>query len=134
MNIRIQVRHEAAREAIQKYITTEFEHISKKFTEGEHPWIVSAEFIVDQEGPNGHTKTFEAIIGVPHDTIAVKESADETHKAIDISMKVIEKLLMRHKEKHAHPGHLIRHNAERRAPVALVDGVIDTVDAAIDSE
>lgn len=116
MNIRIQVRHEAAREAIQKYITTEFEHITKKFTEGEHSMIVSAEFIVDQEGSNGHKKTFEAIIGVPGDTIAVKESAGETNKAIDASMKVIEKLLMRHKEKHAHPGNLIRHNVERRAP------------------
>jgi ribosomal subunit interface protein len=115
MNIRIQVRHEAAREAIQKYITTEFEHISKKFTEGEHSMIVSAEFIVDQEGPNGHTKTFEAIIGVAGDTIAVKESADETHKAIDISMKVLEKRLLRYKEKHAHPGAQIRHNVERQA-------------------
>ncbi len=35
MNIRIQVRHEAAREAIQKYITAEFEHIAKKLTDGE---------------------------------------------------------------------------------------------------
>ena len=49
MNIRIQVRHDAAREAIQKYITAEFEHISSKFD-----YITSAEFIVDQEGSNGH--------------------------------------------------------------------------------
>jgi ribosomal subunit interface protein len=115
MNIRIQVRHEAAREAIQKYITAEFEHVTKKFTEGEHSMIVSAEFIVDQEGPNGHIKTFEAIVGVAGDTIAVKESSEEAHKAIDISMKVLEKLLMRYKEKHAHPGAQIRHNVERSA-------------------
>jgi ribosomal subunit interface protein len=119
MNLRIQVRHEAAREAIQKYITTEFEHISKKFTDGEHSMIVSAEFIVDHEGPHGHTKTFEAIIGVAGDTIAVKESSDEAHKAIDISMKVVEKLLMRYKEKHAHPGAQIRHNVERLATSAV---------------
>jgi ribosomal subunit interface protein len=123
MNIRIQVRHDAAREAIQKYITAEFEHISKKFTEGEHSMIVSAEFIVDQEGPHGHTKTFEAIIGVAGDTIAVKESSEEAHKAIDISMKVLEKLLMRHKEKHARPGAQIRHNVERSA-IADVNEVI----------
>jgi ribosomal subunit interface protein len=115
MNIRIQVRHEAASEAIQKYITNEFERISNKFFDGLHPYIVSAEFIVDQEGSNGHKKTFEAIIGVPGDTIAVKESAEETHKAIDISMKVIEKLLKRHKEKHARPGAHIRRNVERSA-------------------
>ncbi len=119
MNIRIQVRHEAARETVQKYITTEFEHITKKFTNEEHPTIISAEFIVDQEGPNGHTKTFEAIIGVTGDTITVKESSDETHKAIDVSMKVLEKLLTRHKEKHVHPGSLIRHNVERRAPLGV---------------
>ena len=116
MNIIIQVRHDAAREAIQKYITAEFEHIEKKFTNGEHSFIISAEFIVDQEGPHGHTKTFEAIIHVPGDTLTVKESSAETHKAIDISMKVLEKLLMRHKEKHARPGAQIRHNVERRAP------------------
>jgi ribosome-associated translation inhibitor RaiA len=118
MNIRIQVRHDAAREAVQKYITTEFEHITKKFNNDDHSMIVSAEFIVDQEGPNGHTKTFESVIGVAGDTITVKESAPETHKAIDVSMKVIEKLLMRHKEKHARPGNLIRHNVERRTPSA----------------
>ena len=115
MNIRIQVRHEAAREAIQKYITTEFEHITKKFTEGEHSMIISAEFIVDQEGSNGHKKTFESLIHVPGDTIKVKESAGDTNKAIDTSMKIIEKLLMRHKETHAHPGAQIRHNTERSA-------------------
>ncbi len=119
MNIIIQVRHDAAREAIQKYITTEFEHISNKFNHGEHSFIISAEFIVDQEGPHGHTKTFEAIIHVPGDTLTVKESSDETHKAIDVSMKVLEKLLTRHKEKHARPGTLIRHNVERRAPAVV---------------
>jgi ribosomal subunit interface protein len=123
MNIRIQVRHEAAREAIQTYITTEFEHVTKKFAEGEHAFIISAEFIVDQEGSNGHKKTFESIIHVPGETLTVKESAGETHKAIDLSMKVIEKLLNRHKEKHARPGMLIRHNVERRAP-AQVDSTI----------
>ncbi|HEX5315359.1 MAG TPA: HPF/RaiA family ribosome-associated protein [Candidatus Kapabacteria bacterium] len=118
MNIRIQVRHDAAREAIQKYITTEFEHVSKKFTDGEASAIVSAEFIVDQEGSNGHVKTFEAIIHVPNDTITVKERDPEAHKAIDTAMKVLEKLLMRHKETYAKPGTLIRHNTERRAPSA----------------
>lgn len=118
MNIRIQVRHDAAREAIQKYITTEFEHIAKKFTDGEESAIVSAEFIVDQEGSNGHVKIFEAIVHVPNDTITVKERDPEAHKAIDTAMKVIEKLLTRHKETYARPGTLIRHNAERRAPSA----------------
>jgi ribosomal subunit interface protein len=126
MNIRIQVRHEAAREAIQKYITTEFEHITKNFAEGEHAFIISAEFIVDQEGSNGHKKTFEALVHVPGDTIKVKESAGETNKAIDISMKIIEKLLKRHKETHARPGNLIRHNIERRAPAVAVDSEIES--------
>jgi ribosomal subunit interface protein len=113
MNIRIQVRHEAAREAIQKYITSEFEHVANKFTNGDGSGIISAEFIVDQEGSNGHKKTFEAIIHVPGETLKVKESAEETHKAIDVSMKVIEKLLRRYKETHARPGAQIRHNVER---------------------
>ncbi len=113
MNIRIQVRHEAAREAVQKYITTEFEHVANKFSDGEHSNIISAEFIVDQEGSNGHKKTFESLIHVPGDTLKVKESADETHKAIDMSMKVIEKLLLKHKETHARPGAQIRHEAVR---------------------
>ncbi len=134
MNIIIQVRHDAAREAIQKYISTEFEHVVNKFNDGVHPVVISAEFIVDREGSNGHVKTFESIIHVPGETLTVKETAGDTHKAIDISMKVIERLLNRHKEKHARPGNLIRHNMERRAPVALVDGVVETVDAAIDSE
>jgi len=108
MNIRIQVRHDAAREAIQKYITAEFESISSKYTD-----ITSAEFIVDQEGPNGHTKTFEAIVHVPGDTIAVKESEDEVHKAIDLAIKVLEKRLNRYKETHTHPGNLLRHEAAR---------------------
>ncbi len=116
MNIRIQVRHEAAREAIQKYITAEFEHIAKKFTDGEASVVVSAEFIVDQEGATGHIKTFEAIVHVPNDTITVKERDPEAHKAIDTAMKVIEKLLNRHKETYSRPGTLIRHNAERRSP------------------
>lgn len=108
MNIRIQVRHDAAREAIQKYITSEFEHISSKYED-----ITSAEFIVDQEGSNGHIKTFEAVVHVPGDTIAVKESADEANKAIDSTMKILEKRLNRHKETHSYPGNLLRHNAAR---------------------
>jgi ribosomal subunit interface protein len=113
MNIRIQVRHDAAREAIQKYITAEFEHISSKYSD-----ITSAEFIVDHEGPNGHTKTFEAIIHVPGETITVKESEAEAHVAIEVAMKVLEKRLNRHKETHAHPGNLLRHEAARHpAPV-----------------
>jgi ribosomal subunit interface protein len=107
MNIRVQVRHDAAAERVQRYIATEFEHVSNKFE------IISADFIVDQEGSNGHLKTFEAIIHVPGDTITVHEKADEAHKAIDASMKVIEKLLKRHKETYARPGSLIRHKTER---------------------
>jgi ribosomal subunit interface protein len=107
MNIRVQVRHDAAAERIQRYIATEFEHISTKFQ------ITSAEFIVDQEGPSGHLKTFEAIIHVPGDTITVHEKADETHKAIDATMKVLEKLLNKHKETYSRPGSQIRHKAER---------------------
>lgn len=111
MNLKIQVRHEAAREAIQKYITTEFEHIAKKFTNGDPPSITSAEFIVDQEGSNGHKKTFEAIVHVRKETLAVKESSDEAHKAIDAAMKTLEKLLKKHKETYEKPGNLIRHRA-----------------------
>jgi ribosomal subunit interface protein len=111
MNIRVQVRHDAAAERIQRYIATEFEHIANKFQ------IVSAEFIVDQEGSNGHLKTFEAIIHVPGDTITVHEKDDEVHKAIDASMKVIEKLLKKHKETYSKPGNLIRHKAEREEGV-----------------
>jgi ribosome-associated translation inhibitor RaiA len=107
MNIRIQVRHDAAAERIQRYITTEFEHVAAKFE------IISAEFIVDQEGSNGHLKTFEAIIKVPGDVLTVHEKDVEAHKAIDASMKVIEKLLKRHKETHAKPGNLIRHKEAR---------------------
>ena len=123
MNIRIQVRHDAAREAIQKYITSEFEHVVSKFTSedqssGEASPIVSAEFIVDQEGSNGHLKTFEAIIHVPNDTLTVKEHDTEAHKAIDAAMKIIEKQLRKHKETYARPGTLIRHNEQRRTPSA----------------
>ncbi len=118
MNLRIQVRHDAAKERIQKYITAEFERIANKFTDGEASPIISAEFIVDQEGANGHLKTFEAIVHVPNDTLAVKESDTEAHKAIDASMKVLEKLLKRHKETYARPGNLIRHNEQRRSPSA----------------
>ncbi|MDP4234541.1 MAG: HPF/RaiA family ribosome-associated protein [Bacteroidota bacterium] len=107
MNIRVQVRHEAAEERIQRYIATEFDHIANKYS------IISADFIVDQEGSNGHLKTFEGIVHVPGDTITVKERAEETHKAIDASMKVIEKLLKRYKETYAKPGNLIRHKIER---------------------
>jgi ribosome-associated translation inhibitor RaiA len=123
MNIRIQVRHEAASERIQKYITNEFEHVISRFSENgvkstdseNHPYVVSAEFVVDQEGSNGHLKTFEAIIHVPGDTITVKERDPEANKAIDVAMKVIEKLLKRHKETHLKPGTQIRHNIERHA-------------------
>jgi ribosomal subunit interface protein len=107
MNIRVQVRHDAAAERIQRYIATEFEHISTKFE------IISAEFIVDQEGPTGHVKTFEAILKVPGDVITVTEKADEVHKAIDATMKVVEKLLKKHKETYAKPGNLIRHKEAR---------------------
>ena len=110
MNIRVQVRHDAAAERIQRYIATEFEHISTKFD------IISAEFIVDQEGSNGHLKTFEAIVKVPGDVLTVKEKADEVHKAIDGALKVIEKLLKRHKETYARPGSLIRHKEAREEP------------------
>jgi ribosomal subunit interface protein len=116
MNIRIQVRHDAAKESIQRYITAEFERVASKFTDGEASPITSAEFIVDHEGPNGHLKTFEAIVHVPNETLTVKESDTETHKAIDTSMKVLEKLLTRHKETYLKPGSLIRHNTERRQP------------------
>ncbi len=116
MNIRIQVRHEAAKESIQRYITSEFERTAKKFTDGEASPVVSAEFIVDHEGPNGHLKTFEGIVHVPNDTLKVKESDIEAHKAVDAGMKVIEKLLQRHKETYTRPGSLIRHNEQRRAP------------------
>jgi ribosomal subunit interface protein len=112
MNLKIQVRHEAASERIQRYITAEFEQISQNLE------IVSAEFIVDQEGPNGHVKIFEAIIHVPGDTITVKESSDEIHKSVDMTMKVLDKLFKKHKETYLHPGSLIRHNMERRQPNA----------------
>jgi ribosomal subunit interface protein len=107
MNIRVQVRHDAAAERIQRYIASEFEHIAAKFE------IISAEFIVDQEGSNGHLKTFEAIVSVPGDVITVHEKDGEVHKAIDSSMKVIEKLLKKHKETYAKPGNLIRHKEAR---------------------
>ena len=110
MNIRIHVRHDAASERIQRYITTEFEQLRLAYE------VISADFVVDSEGPNGHVKMFESIVHVPGDTFTVKETADEIHKAIDASMKVIEKLLKRHKETYLHPGSLIRHNVERRQP------------------
>jgi ribosomal subunit interface protein len=110
MNIRIQVRHDAATERIQKYITTEFERLRLAYE------VISADFIVDCEGPSGHVKIFESIVHVQGDTFAVKETADEVHKAVDTAMKVIEKLLKRHKETYLRPGSLIRHNAERRQP------------------
>jgi len=112
MKLRIQVRHDAASERIQRYVTTEFERIAQNFE------IVSAEFIVDQEGPNGHVKVFEAIVHVPGDTLTVKESSDETHKSIDATMKVLDKLLKKYKETHMRPGSLIRHNVERQQPSA----------------
>lgn len=123
MNIRIQVRHDATEERIQSYITSEFEHIATKFQ------VISAEFVVDQEGSNGHLKTFEGIIHVAGETITVKEHAQEANKAVDAAMKVIEKLLKRHKETYAKPGSLIRHKAnngreaEREAeqPVSLTE-------------
>jgi ribosomal subunit interface protein len=107
MNINIQVRHEAAKETIQKYITTELEALRL------HHEIISADCIVDQEGSNGHIKTFEAILHIPGDTFTVKERAGEVHKAVDIAMKVIEKLLTKHKETHLRPGTMIRHKVER---------------------
>ena len=110
MKIRIQVRHDAASERIQRYVTAEFERIAQKFD------VISAEFIVDQEGSNGHLKVFEAIVRVPGDTITVKESDTEAHKAIDMSMKVIEKQLKKHKETYLRPGTMIRHNIERSQP------------------
>ncbi|GEM_PF-2286265 len=117
MTTRIQVRHEAASERIQKYITTEFDHIIQRFNESAdtRPYVISAEFIVDQEGSNGHLKTFEAIVKVPGDTLTVKERDPEAHKAVDAAMKVLEKLLKRHKETYLKPGNLIRHQADRAA-------------------
>lgn len=109
MNIRIQVRHEATRESIQKYIHSAFDELRLAHE------IISAECIVDQEGTNGRLKTFEATLHVPGDTFAVRERADEAHIAVDAAMKVIEKLLLKHKETHQRPGSQIRHNIERSA-------------------
>lgn len=111
MNIRVQVRHDAAAERIQRYIATEFEHVANKFE------IISAEFIVDQEGSNGHLKTFEAIVKVAGETLTVHEKANDTHKAIDATMKVLEKLLKKHKETYSKPGSLIRHKTEREEQI-----------------
>ncbi len=111
MNIRIQVRHEAARESIQKYIHSAFDQLRLAHE------VISAECIVDQEGSNGHLKTFEAILHVPGDTITVKESADEAHVAVDAALKIVERLLQKHKETHQKPGSQIRHKVERAANV-----------------
>ncbi len=107
MNINIQVRHDAAKESIQKYIATEIRTLRLTHE------IISADCIVDQEGSNGHRKIFEAILHIPGDTITVKESAGEIHKAVDAAMKVIDKLLTKHKETHLRPGTMIRHKVER---------------------
>ena len=126
MNIRIQVRHDAAKETIQKYIHTEFDKVRLAYG------VISAECIVDQEGSNGRLKTFEAILHVPGDTITVKERADEAHKAVDAAMKIIEKLLAKHKETHQRPGAHIRHNIERAAIAESREAPVEEADAIVE--
>jgi ribosome-associated translation inhibitor RaiA len=53
-------------------------------------------------------------VHVRHDTLTVKESSDEAHKAIDATMKTLDKLLKKHKETYEKPGNLIRHKANLR--------------------
>jgi ribosomal subunit interface protein len=111
--MKIQIRHDAASDGVKTYITDAFQSLQEKYEQV----VVTADFRVDQEGPNGHRKTIECILHVPHDTITVHEASDEIHKSIDMAFKILDRQLQRHKETYVRPGAKIRHNVEREGGV-----------------
>jgi ribosomal subunit interface protein len=104
MTPRIQIRHEAANDRVRETILAEFDRLIEKFE------MISADCIVDAEGPTGYIKTFEINIHVPNETLTVKETSDDIHKSIYAAFDVLEKRLQKYKETYLRPAHLIRHN------------------------
>ncbi len=116
MNIQVAVRHDTADGRIQKFVEAEFERIREKYQ------AISADVVIDHEGPNGHIKTVEINVKVPGELLHVKESSEDVHKSIDMAIKIIEKQLKKHKEMH------LKHHVEK-PPIAdeLMDGAPDEV-------
>ena len=109
MKITIQVRHDATPERIKRYIRSEFVKLRMKDE------ILSADCVLDQEGTNGQFKSFEAVVRVTGDTIAVRETARDVVPAINAALVTLDRLLVQHKETHTRPGGQIRHTIARKS-------------------
>ena len=105
MNIQVAVRHDTTDGRIKRFVEEEFARIKEKYSP------ISADVVIDHEGPNGHLKTAEINVKVPGELLHVKESSDDVNKSIDMAIKVIEKQLKKHKELH------LKHHVEK-PPVA----------------
>src|SRR5688572_4186569 len=94
MNLHIVIRHDTANGKVKNFIEHEIGALNEKFD------FISAEVIIDQEGPNGHVKTAEVNITVPQAILHAKESSEEIYKSIDLALKTVEKQIKKHKELH----------------------------------
>jgi ribosomal subunit interface protein len=94
MNLHIVIRHETANGKVKNFIEHELTLLNDKFD------FISAEVIIDQEGPNGHVKTAEVNLKVPQAVLHTKEASEEVYKSIDLALKTIEKQLKKHRETH----------------------------------
>ncbi|HET6512494.1 MAG TPA: ribosome-associated translation inhibitor RaiA [Candidatus Kapabacteria bacterium] len=120
MNIQTTVRHDTSGGGIKNFVEAELARLEAKFTD-----IISAEVIIDQEGTNGYLKTVDINIKVPGTVLHVKEQAEEIHKAIDLAVKELEKILRKYKETHLKTNNLRRQQGQE---------IPDTADGAIEAE
>lgn len=102
MHIQVAVRHEASGHGIQSFVESELRRLEAKYE------ILSAEVIIDQDGPTGTFKKAEIILKVKGNVLVASETSDDIHKSIDLAVKKLDAQLHKHKELYTHPTSLKR--------------------------
>lgn len=109
MNIQVTVRHDTSGGGIKTFVETELARLEAKYSD-----IQSAEVIIDQEGTNGYLKTVDINIKVPGSVLHTKEQAEEVHKAIDLGIKELDKMLRKYKDTHLKTNNLRRQQGQEQ--------------------
>jgi len=106
MHTKVSIRHETTSHRIDGFVQEELDRLGSKYD------IMSAEVVIDQEGPTGSIKTAEFILKVKGEVIHAKESSEEIHKSIDLAVKRLDAQLAKYKDLHAKPTSLKRQSGQ----------------------
>ena len=94
MNINITSRHFKANDEIQTYVRERLESLTKY-----HEEIIHADAILDQLTNSNNNCTCELIVKLKNKLLTTKTATEDFVKSIDQSVDVIEKQILKHKDK-----------------------------------